>query len=205
MVIDNTLHDSQPQARSADGTGAIATHKRLEQVLTLLGFNPWTIVFHLEPGAMRFTTATDFNPAVAVTRRVHHHIGQCALDRQRMHPYRDLVVEQCGINFPLIAAFCCDHFTEHGIEIDRLQRHLLTGTQIVNKLLDDGIALFNIFIDRFSKITILFAHHLRRQTNTRQRRAQVMANPGHQQRTVVGKLLHARGHMVKGSSHRTHL
>lgn len=35
MVIDNTLHNRQSQPGTAGATGAIATHKRLEQMLAL--------------------------------------------------------------------------------------------------------------------------------------------------------------------------
>lgn len=53
MVIDNTLHNRQTQARAAGTTRAVATDKWLEQVFTLLRLDARTIIFYTEPGAMR--------------------------------------------------------------------------------------------------------------------------------------------------------
>ncbi len=120
-----------------------------------------------------------------------------------MHAYLDLARLKVGINLTLVAAFRRHHFAQHRVQIRHLHRHLLPGAQVVDELLDDGVALFDIFVDGLGEITVLFRHHLRRQTDTRQRRAQVMAHPGHQQRTVIRQLLHACRHMVERARHRT--
>ncbi|EGA11517.1 hypothetical protein SEEM0055_02848, partial [Salmonella enterica subsp. enterica serovar Montevideo str. MB110209-0055] len=66
MVIDNALHNRQPQPCAAGATGAVAAYKRLEQMFTLLRLNARPVIFYLEPGAMRLGAATDLNPAVAI-------------------------------------------------------------------------------------------------------------------------------------------
>ena len=86
-----------------------------------------------------------------------------------MHTYRNLAGLQGGGDFPLIATLRSDHFPQHRIQIRQLHRHLLPGAQIVDKLLDDGVALFNIFVDRLREIAVLLAHHLGGQTNAGQR------------------------------------
>ena len=75
MIVDNTLHYRQPQPGAAGATGAIAAHKRLEQMFALFRFNSRAVIFHLEPGTAGFAAAADFNPALTVTSGVHHHIG----------------------------------------------------------------------------------------------------------------------------------
>ncbi len=56
-----------------------------------------------------------------------------------------------------------------------------------------GVLLFDVFVDRLREIAIFLAHHLRRQTNTGQRRAQVVADARHQQhcghRPIVSRRL----------------
>ena len=172
-------------------------------MLTLLGLDARTVVFHLEPGAVEFRPAADFNPAIAVARRVDHHIRHCTFDGERVHAYLNFTRLQVGINLALVAAFRRHHFAQHRVQIRHLHRHLLPGAQVVDKLLDDGVTLFDILVNGLGEITVLFPHHLRRQTNTRQRRAQVMADARHQQRTVIRQLLHACRHMVKRARHRT--
>ena len=167
MVIDNALNDSQAEAGPANRTGAIAAHERLEQMLTLLRFNSRTVIFHLEPGPVPLAAAADFNPAVAVAGGVDHHIRQRALDGERMHAQRDLARLQVGGDFSLVAAFRRNHFPQHRVKVRQLHRHLLAGAQVVDKLLDNGVTLFNIFINRLGEVAVLFAHHLRRQTDTR--------------------------------------
>ena len=148
-------------------------------MLALFWLNPRAIILDLEPGAAGFATAADLNPAVAITRGVNHHIGQRALDRERMNAQRDLAGLQVRRDFTFVTAFRRDNFTEHRVKIRQLHRHLLARAQVINKLLDDGVTLFDIFIDRLGKVTVLFPHHLRRQTNTRQRRTQIVADAGH--------------------------
>ena len=172
-------------------------------MLTLLGLDARTVVFHLEPGAVEFRPAADFNPAIAVARRVDHHVRHCTFDGERVHAYLDLPRLKVGINLALVAAFRRHNLAQHRVQIRHFHRHLLSGAQVVNKLLDDGVTLFDVLIDGLGKVTVLFPHHLRRQTNTRQRRAQVMADARHQQRTIVRQLLHACRHMVKRARHRT--
>ncbi|MBN0683858.1 hypothetical protein JTM19_37820, partial [Pseudomonas aeruginosa] len=58
------------------------------------------------------------------------HIRQRALDRQRVHTYRNFAGLQGGGDFPLIAALRSDHFPQHRIQIRQLHRHLLPGAQI---------------------------------------------------------------------------
>ena len=119
-----------------------------------------------------------------------------------MHTNLNFTGLKVGINLALVAAFRRHHFAQHRVQIRHLHRHLLTGAQVVDELLDDGVALFDILVDGLGKITILFSHHFRRQTDTRQGGAQVMAHARHQQRTVIRKLLHACRHMVKRTRHR---
>ena len=118
---------------------------------------------------MRLRTATDLNPAVAVTGGVNHHIGNRTLDRQRVHFHLNGARLQRSFDFTFVSAFCRNHFTQHRVQIRHLHRHLLTGTQVIDELLDDGVTLFDVLIDGLRKITVLFAHHFRCQTNTRQR------------------------------------
>ncbi len=167
--------------------------------------NSRTVIFHLEPGAIRLRSAADFDPAIAITGGVDHHIRHRAFDRQRVHFHFNAAGVKRGFNFPLIATFGSNHLTEYCIKIRHFHRHLLPGAQVVDKLLNDGVALFDIFIDRFCQIAILLAHHLSRQANTRQRRAQVVTYPRHQQRAVIRQLLNTSRHMVKGTGNGTHL
>ena len=169
MIVDNTLNNRQPQPGAAGAAGAIAAYKRLEQMFALLRFDPRSVIFHLEPGPARFAAAADLDPAIAIAGRIHHHIRQCALDRQRVHTYRDFARLQSSGDLTLIAALRRDHFPQHRIEVRQLHRHLLPGAQIVDKLLDDGVALFDIFVDRLREIAVLLAHHLGGQTNAGQR------------------------------------
>ena len=169
MIVDNTLNNRQPQPGAAGTAGAIAAYKRLKQMFALLRFDPRPVIFHLEPGPARFAAAADLDPAIAIAGRVDHHIRQRALDRQRVHTYRNFAGLQGGGDFPLIAALRSDHFPQHRIQIRQLHRHLLPGAQIVDKLLDDGVALFDIFVDRLREIAVLLAHHLGGQTNAGQR------------------------------------
>ena len=138
-------------------------------MLTLLRLDARTIIFYLEPGAMLLHSATDLNPAVAVAGGVNHHIGNRTLDRQRVHLHLNAARQQRSFDFTFVAAFCRHHFTQHRVQICHLHWHLLTGTQVIDELLDDGVTLFDVLIDGLRKITVLFAHHFRRQTNTRQR------------------------------------
>ena len=171
-------------------------------MLTLLGLDARTVVFHLEPGAVEFRPAADFDPAVTVARRVDHHVRHRALNGERVHTNLNFTGLKVSINFTLVAAFCRHHFTQHRVQVRHFHRHLLAGAQVVDELLDDGVALFDVLVDGLGEITVLFPHHLRRQTNTRQGGAQVMAHARHQQRTVIRKLLHACRHMVKRTRHR---
>ena len=205
MVIHNTLHNRQPQPGAAGAARAVATHKRLEQVLTLFRLNARPIVLNLEPGAMRFRTAADLDPAIAITGGVDHHIGDRAFNRQRMHFHLNTARLQRGINFPLVAAFRCNNLTQHGIQIGHLHRHFLTGTQVIDELFDNGVALFDVLINGLREIAVLFTHHFGSQADTRQRCAQIVAHARHQQGTVISQLLHARRHMVEGAGHRAHL
>ena len=84
-----------------------------------------------------------------------------------MHAQRDLARLQVGGDFSLVAAFRRNHFPQHRIKVRQLHRHLLAGAQVVDKLLDNGVTLFNIFINRLGEVAVLFAHHLRRQADTR--------------------------------------
>ena len=167
--------------------------------------NSRTVVFYLEPGAIRLRSAADFDPAIAVTGGVDHHIRHRTFDRQRVHFHFNAAGVKRGFNFPLIATFGGNHLTEHGVEIRHFHRHLLPGAQVVDKLLNDGVALFDIFIDRFCQVAILLAHHLGSQANARQRRTQIMTYPRHQQRAIIRQLLNTSRHMVKGAGNRTHL
>ena len=169
MIVDNTLNNRQPQPGAAGTAGAIAAYKRLEQMFALLRFDPRPVIFHLEPGPTRFAAAADLDPAIAVAGRIHHHIRQRTLDRQGMHAYRDFTGLQGSGDLTFIAALCGDHFPQHRIEVRQLHRHLLPGAQIIDKLLDDGVALFDIFVNRLREIPVLLAHHLGGQTNARQR------------------------------------
>lgn len=117
MVVHDTLHNRQSQTGSAGATRTVATDKRLEQVFTLLRLNAGAIIFHTEPGAMRFRPATDFDPSVAITRSVHHHVGDRTLDRQRVHLHLNATRLKRRLNFALIATFCRHHFAQHGVEI----------------------------------------------------------------------------------------
>ncbi|MND66723.1 hypothetical protein D3C80_581220 [compost metagenome] len=203
MTIDNTLYDSQAKPGSAGAACAVATDKRLQQMFQLFRFNARAVVFHLEPAALQLTAAADFDPAVAVTRRIHHHIHRCTLDRQRMHIHHQFARRQSGFNHPLIATLGSHHFAQNAIQIADFCLHLLAGAQIINKLLNDVVALFNIFIDRLRQVAVFGTHHLGRQTDTRQWRTQVVAHPGHQQCAVVRQLLDARRHLIKGPRYRT--
>ncbi|GDU50771.1 hypothetical protein ExPUPEC61_02059 [Escherichia coli] len=122
-----------------------------------------------------------------------------------MHFHLNAAGVKRGFNFPLIATFGSNHLTEHCVEIRHFHRHLLPGAQVVDKLLNDGVALFDIFIDRFGQVAILLAHHLGRQANARQRRTQIMTYPRHQQRAIIRQLLNTSRHMVKGAGNGTHL
>ncbi len=173
-------------------------------MLTLLRLDARAIVFHLEPGAVEFRTAADFDPAVAVPRRVNHHIRHRAFNGERMHTYLNLTCLKVGRNFTFVAAFGGNHFAQNRVQIRHLHRHLLPGAQVVDKLLDDGVTLFDILVDGLCKITILLAHHLCCQPDTRQRGAKVMADPRHQQRTVVRQLFNACRHVVKRTRYRAH-
>ncbi len=68
MRIDYALHNRQPQPGAAGTAGAVAAHKRLKQMLQLIGFNTGTIIINLEPGAVKLLAAADFDPAVTITR-----------------------------------------------------------------------------------------------------------------------------------------
>ena len=171
----------------------------------LFRLDAWTVILNLKPRAMQFATAADFDPAVAVARRVHHQVRHRALDRQRVDIQHQLFRHHGVLNLALVAAFRRHHFAQHAVEIGALGLDLLAGAQIVDELLDNGVALFDIFIDRLGEIAILLAHHLGSETNARQRRAQIVADARHQQRAVVRQLLNAGGHLVKGARHRTHL
>ena len=201
MRIDNTLHNRQPQPCAAGAARAVTAHKRLKQVLQLVRLNAGAVILYLKPGALQLAAAAHLNPAVAVARRVHHHIGRRALDGERIDIEHQLFRHDRVFNFPLIAAFRRHHFIEHRVKIGAFGLHLLAGAQIIDKLLDNRVALFDIFVDRLGQIAILFAHHLRRQTNAGQRRAQVVADARHQQRAIVRQLFHARRHLVKGARH----
>ena len=122
-----------------------------------------------------------------------------------MHAHLNFARLKVSINFTFIATFRSHHFAQHRVQIGHLHWHLLPGAQVVNKLLDDGVTLFDVLVNGLGKVTVLFPHHLRRQANTRERRAQVMANPRHQQRTVIRQLLHTCRHMVKRTRYRTDL
>ncbi len=149
-------------------------------MFTLLRLNARPVIFYLKPGAMRLGAAADLNPAVAIAGSIDHHIRHRALNRERVHFHLDAACLKRSVNLTLIAAFRRNHLAQHGIEIRHLHWHFLTGTQIVNKLFDNGVTLFDVFIDRLREITVFLAHHLRRQTNTGQRRAQVVADARHQ-------------------------
>ena len=66
MVIDDALNDSQPEAGSANRSGAVTANERLEQMFALLRLDSRSIVFDLEPGPVTFAAAADLDPAVAV-------------------------------------------------------------------------------------------------------------------------------------------
>ena len=121
-----------------------------------------------------------------------------------MHTYLNLACLKVGRNFTFVAAFGGNHFAQNRVQIRHLHRHLLPGAQVVDKLLDDSVTLFDILVDGLCKITILLAHHLCCQPDTRQRGAKVMADPCHQQRTVVRQLFNACRHVVKRTRYRAH-
>ncbi|MNC77171.1 hypothetical protein D3C75_1290660 [compost metagenome] len=50
----------------------------------LLRFNARAVVFNLEPGAVKLAATADFNPAISITRGIHHHIGDSSFNGQRM-------------------------------------------------------------------------------------------------------------------------
>ncbi len=85
MVVNNALHDRQSESGAAGAARAVAAHKRLEQVFPLFGLDARPVVFHLKPRPMLFRTAANLNPTVSVAGGVHHHIGERALDRERVH------------------------------------------------------------------------------------------------------------------------
>ncbi|MOA30864.1 hypothetical protein D3C78_1519850 [compost metagenome] len=117
MPIDYTLYDSQAQPSPAGTARAVATNKWLQQMLQLFRFNARAVVFHLEPAALQLTATTDFDPAVAVTCRIHYHIRRRTLDRQRMHIHHQFTRCHGSFDNPLIATLGRNHFTQNAIQI----------------------------------------------------------------------------------------
>ena len=69
MVIDDTLNNRRDLSPYRCGACALSPRKRLEQMLTLLGLDARTVVFHRNQGAVEFRPAADFNPAVSRSAR----------------------------------------------------------------------------------------------------------------------------------------
>ena len=59
MRINDALHNRQPQPGAAGTAGAVAAHKRLKQMLQLIGFNTRTIIINLGRASVRIDPRRD--------------------------------------------------------------------------------------------------------------------------------------------------
>ena len=96
-------------------------------------------------------------------------------------------------------------FVDQGIQVKDFLFFLLFLTGILDKLVDDGVHVFDVTDNAVFYPVLIVWQHFGCQANTGQRRTQVVGNTRGHYHTVVLKLFNALVHAVKRAGYFDHL